>query len=120
MAMTPLERLKSRVGPFIEGKYRIDALIGVGGMAAVYAASQRDGSRVAIKMLLERWAVDSDAWRLFRREAQAANEVGHEGAVPVLDEGQDEDGYACLVMPLLEGETVRERCKRLGARLPLA
>ncbi|WP_394832261.1 protein kinase [Pendulispora rubella] len=101
-------------------KYRIERLIGLGGMAAVYAASDRRRQRVAMKFLLERYSDDSAMCRLFRREAYIANRVGHPGAVRVLDDGVDDASCPFLVMPLLEGETLRRRWERLGPHLRVA
>src|SRR5262249_36766043 len=100
--------------------YRIEQLIGVGGMAAVYAAAHRNGNRVAIKFLLERCADDPDIRHLFSREAYVANQVDHPGAVPVLDDDVDDEGCPFLIMPLLEGETLRTRWERAKRRLLLA
>ncbi|WP_394844417.1 protein kinase [Pendulispora brunnea] len=112
------QRALARVGTVV-GKYRIVRLIGTGGMAAVYAATHRNGHRVALKFLLERHADDEDMAHLFQREAYVANRVDHPGAVPVLDDDRDENGCAFLVMPLLEGETLRARWERAGKRLPV-
>src|SRR5258708_638202 len=107
------EHVSTRVGTEI-GKYRITRLLGVGGTAAVYAATHRNGHRVAMKFLLEHFAADPEFCHRFRRETQVANQVGHPFAVPVLD--NDVDGLGCpfLVMPLLEGETLRARWYREG------
>ncbi|WP_394834909.1 protein kinase [Pendulispora rubella] len=110
----------SRIGAVVQKKYTIERLLGWGGMAAVYAAKHRNGHRVAIKFLHERFGDDSTARRHFAREAYLANGVGHPGAVPVIDDDVDEHGAAFLVMPLLEGETLRERCRRAEGRLPIA
>ncbi|WP_394840661.1 protein kinase [Pendulispora brunnea] len=114
------EQLLARVGSTVRDKYRIQRLIGVGGMAAVYAGSHRNGHRVAVKFLLERDSQDSDVRHLFDREAYIANQVDHPGAVPVLDDDVDEEGCPFLVMPLLEGETLRARWERANRHLPLA
>src|SRR2546423_530254 len=113
------ERLLARIGTSVQQKYRIQRLIGVGGMAAVYAAEHRNGHRVAIKFLLERGSDDPDIRHLFSREAYVANQVGHPGAVSVLDDDVDEEGVPFLIMPLLEGETLRARWERANKRLPL-
>ncbi|WP_394829823.1 protein kinase domain-containing protein [Pendulispora albinea] len=86
-------------------------------MATVYAATHRNGHRVAIKFLLERFSDDHDMRSLFSREAYLANQVGHPGAVPVLDDDVDEAGCPFLIMPLLEGETLRRRWERANKRL---
>ncbi|WP_394833568.1 protein kinase [Pendulispora rubella] len=111
----------ARLGAIVQQKYRIDRLIGVGGMGAVYAATHRNGHRVAIKFLHEGLWDDSESRRLFSREAYVANEVGHPGAVPVVDDDVDDDGCPFLIMPLLEGTTLRTRWERApGRRLPVA
>ncbi|WXA97861.1 serine/threonine protein kinase [Pendulispora brunnea] len=88
-------------------------------MAAVYAAEHRNGHRVAIKFLLDHLRHDGDIHHLFSREAYVANQVGHPGAVPVLDDDVDDDGCPFLIMPLLEGETVHANWERANRRLPL-
>ncbi|WP_394836752.1 serine/threonine protein kinase [Pendulispora rubella] len=113
------ERALVRVGTAVQ-KYRIRRLIGVGGMAAVYEATHLNGHRVAMKFLLERHVGDADMQHLFRREAYVANKVEHPGAIPVLDNDVDEAGCPFLVMPLLEGETLRKRWERAKRCLPLA
>ena len=45
------ERASRRIGQVISGKYRIDRVLGIGGAAAVFAATHRNGNRVALKML---------------------------------------------------------------------
>ncbi|WP_394849908.1 AAA family ATPase [Pendulispora brunnea] len=111
------ESALARVGTFVHG-YRIERILGTGGMGTVYAASHHDGRRVAIKFLHERLRDDESALHLFHREATLANDVGHPGAVPVLAHDTDEGGHPFLIMPLLEGETVRARWERANKRLP--
>lgn len=109
---------QARVGTVLNGRWRLDKLVGVGGMAAVYAATHhRNGKRVAIKILHREISADDNARQRFLREGYAANRVGHRGAVAADDDGLTEDGVAFLVMELLEGETIEERSQRLGGRL---
>ncbi len=117
---TVTARVLSRVGTTVHRKYRIDRLLGVGGMGAVYAGTHRNGHRVAIKFLLERFVDMPDVHRRFSREAYVANQVQHPGAVPVLDDDVDDAGCPFLIMPLLEGETLHVRAQRAKGRLPLA
>jgi serine/threonine-protein kinase len=102
----------------LRGKWRLDKLLGVGGMAAVYAATHRNGKRGAVKMLHLEAASDAEAHRRFLREGYVANKVEHPGAVSVLDDDIAEDGSVFIVMELLEGETADARAERSpGARL---
>ncbi|MGH7440250.1 MAG: protein kinase domain-containing protein, partial [Polyangiaceae bacterium] len=111
-------RALARVGSILHGKYRLDALLGVGGMAAVYSATHRNGLRVAVKLLHAHHAVDDDLRTRFLREGYAANRVDHRGAVRVLDDDTADDGSVFLVMELLEGQTVDAFWQRNGRRLP--
>jgi len=113
------ERALARLGAVVQQKYRIDRLIGVGGTAAVYAATHRNGHRVAIKFLHENFWDDREICQLFSREAYVANQVGHTGAVPVLDDDVDEEGCPFLIMPLLEGRTLLARWEGANRRLPI-
>jgi serine/threonine protein kinase len=111
-------RAERRLGSTV-GKYRLDRVLGVGGMASVYLGVHRNGHRVAVKMLHPEISVDPDLRARFVREGYAANAIEHRGVVRVLDDDQTEDGSAFLVMELLEGETLNNRCKRGDGKLPL-
>jgi serine/threonine protein kinase len=107
------ERAKQRVGATLKDKWRLEELIGVGGMAAVYSATHRNGMRVAVKMLHAELSVSgSEIKTRFLREGYVANKVEHPGAVQVLDDEIDDDGAVFLVMELLEGETLAHRFER--------
>jgi serine/threonine-protein kinase len=108
-----------RIGTTLLGQWHIDALLGMGGMAAVYAATSRDGQRVAIKMLHTALSVNEAIRKRFAREAYVANTIEHPCVVRVLHDGVAEDGSAFLVMDLLEGETASARAARLGGKLPV-
>jgi serine/threonine-protein kinase len=115
-----LSMSRTRVGSTLRGKWHLDALLGVGGMAAVYAATHRNGRRAALKVLHPEASLDSECRSRFLREGRVANAVGHEGAVKVLDDDVTDDGSVFLILELLEGENLEERCMRLGGRLPEA
>ncbi len=106
-----------RIGTVLCGKYRIDRVLGVGGMAVVYAATHRNQKRVAIKMLHPELSVHAELCSRFLREGYAANTVDHPGAVAVLDDDTAEDGSAFLVMERLEGEEVDRLWQQRGERL---
>ncbi|HMJ10318.1 MAG TPA: serine/threonine-protein kinase [Polyangiaceae bacterium] len=119
MAISPevVQRAKARVDTVLNGKWRLERMLGIGGMAAVYAAVHRNQNRVAIKMLHTELSVDDAVKTRFLREGYAANTVGHIGAVAVYDDDIGEDGAAFLVMELLQGETLEDRATRKGGRL---
>jgi serine/threonine-protein kinase len=114
-----VNRARSRLGSVLNGKWRLDEVLGVGGMATVYAAMHRNQKRVAVKMLHTELSIDESMRNRFLREGYLANTVDHPGAVTIFDDDVAEDGSAFLVMELLEGETVHERLQREGV-LPVS
>ncbi|MBN2197405.1 MAG: serine/threonine protein kinase [Polyangiaceae bacterium] len=106
------------VGAIVAGKYRVDELIGRGGMGGVYRATNTAiGKRVALKFLYREAAFDRDAVARFQREAEAASAVESAHIVEIFDSGNTDDGRPFLVMELLRGEDLRHRLAREG-RLP--
>jgi len=110
----------ARIGTTLRGKYRLERVLGIGGMAVVYAAVHRNRKQFAVKVLHPTLSRDHDTRTRFLREGYVANTVDHPGAVVVLDDDVAEDGGAFLVMELLDGETAEELWERSGRRLPLA
>lgn len=107
--------LDPRVGAVVAGKYRIERLLGRGGMGAVYQATHLAiGKRVALKFLERDVARDRDAALRFQREAEAASSVESAHIVQIFDSGTSDDGLPFLVMELLQGEDLRARLKREG------
>ncbi len=106
----PGEQHQQLLGQFLLGKWRLDRLLGHGGMSAVYLATHRNGSQVAIKVLHADYSGNTTMQRRFLREGYIANRVDHPGAVRVLDDGNDQ-GRAFLVMELLKGQDL-ERLRR--------
>jgi eukaryotic-like serine/threonine-protein kinase len=98
-----------RVGSVLDGKWRLDALLGFGGMGAVYAATHRNGNRMAIKVLHARHCADSTLARRLEQEACVANSVDHPGVVRIFDDGRTKDGALYLIMELLDGEGLQAR-----------
>lgn len=102
-------------GRTIEGKYRIDGVIGAGGMGAVYRATRLlIGDEVAIKILHTERIADPHAGERFRREAQAAARLKHPNAVSIYDFGVSSDGLQYLVMELVEGQSLRQLIRQQG------
>jgi serine/threonine protein kinase len=112
-----VHRAQARLGIMVHDKWRLDALLGVGGAAAVYAATHRNGSRVAVKILHPDMSTNAFVRERFLWEGYVANAVGHEGVVKVIDDDTAEDGSLFLVTELLDGETLEQRRIRLGGRL---
>lgn len=107
-----VERCRKRLGTSIRGKWKIDELIGIGGMAAVYAATHRMGRRDALKILHAHVAVSKELRARFEQEAMAVNKLGHAGTAKILDIDTTEDGRPLLAMELLTGESLAERNQR--------
>jgi len=115
-----VEVARRRQGSILNGKWRLEGLLGVGGMAAVYAATHRNGHRVAIKVLHTHFSLDEGFCLKLQQEGYVANMIDHPGALRILDDDRAEDGSVFLVMELLEGEALDARLKRKGWRLPAA
>jgi hypothetical protein len=97
----------------LDGRYRLERLIGKGGMGAVYEARDLRLSRaVAVKVMLGRAFGEPSALRRFRREAQAAASLNHPNIVSVFDFGSLEGQGAFLVMERVSGETLRAEMER--------
>jgi eukaryotic-like serine/threonine-protein kinase len=97
-----------RVGTMLKDKWRLDAVIGIGGMAEVYSGTHRNGKRVAVKILLPQLAVDPELCRRFVQEGYIANHIGHPNVVTVHDDDKTADGAPFIVMDLLEGESIAD------------
>ena len=97
----------------IDGKYRLDHLIGRGGMGAVYRGTDvRLGREVAIKVLTGALFGDQAALRRFEREAQASARLSHVNIVTVFDYGSLGTDGAYLVMEYVKGKTLRHELRR--------
>jgi eukaryotic-like serine/threonine-protein kinase len=108
-----------RLGQVLRGKYRLERVLGTGGMATVYAATHRNRRKFALKLLHPELSAQAEIRARFQREGYVANSVGHRGAVAVLDDDVAEDGSAFLVMELLEGMTVEALWEKNGQTLPV-
>ena len=100
------------------GRYRIEHLLGSGGMGQVYLAIQPQiGSRVAVKVLSHECARDHNQVERFFNEARAVNKIQHDGIVSVLDLATLPDGRPYIVMEYLDGASVADLIK--NGPLPL-
>ena len=95
------------------GKYRVERLIGRGGMGAVFQATNLAiGKRVALKFLDHEAARNREACQRFQREAEAAGMAESAHIVQIFDSGVSDSGLPYLVMELLTGEDLRGRLRR--------
>jgi serine/threonine-protein kinase len=107
-----------RVGDVINEKYRIERVLGTGGMSAVFEATHCLTDRsFALKWLRPDMATREDVVRRFVREARVAGRFKHPNVVEVYDFGQA-GGSFYIVMELLEGESLEERLERVGRLSP--
>ncbi|MEO8679866.1 MAG: protein kinase [Vicinamibacterales bacterium] len=101
------------VGAVVDAKYRVDAIIGQGGMGAVYRAwDLRLARAVAIKVVRADLLSSADARARFHRESQIVARLQHPAIVTVFDYGTLADGAAFLVMEFVPGEDLRQLMRR--------
>src|SRR4051812_41496375 len=92
------------IGSVIQGKYRVDGIIGAGAMGVVVVATHLQlRERVALKFLLPGATRHKDAGERFMREARAAARLKTEHIARVIDVGSTDNGMAFMVMEFLEG-----------------
>jgi serine/threonine-protein kinase len=113
--------VSSPVGTLLDSRYRIDAVVGSGGMSTVYRAFDTVLERpVAIKLMHREMARDGDQLERFRREARAVAQLNHPHIVQIIDAGEEESWEGSLhptpyiVFEYVEGETLKARIRRLG------
>jgi serine/threonine protein kinase len=110
------------LGSALDGKYRLEEVLGGGGMGVVYRATHLGTTRtVAVKVIAPRFGGDAEFVERFRREAEAAGRLRHPNVVDVTDFGfaeTDSGRVAYLVMEYLDGCSLEEVLRQEG-RLPL-
>ena len=105
--------IERREGTILAGRFRLDRLLGQGGMGVVWAVTNTvTGRHVAMKLLHEDAAKDPGTRRRFLREGRAASAVQHPNVVEILDFIELEDQTPAMVMELLEGESLGQRLRR--------
>jgi len=114
-ARTTLPPGMPREGDVIASKYRVERLIGMGGMGAVVAARHIElDERVAIKLLLPHLPASGEPAARFLREAKAAIRIKNEHVVRVLDVGRTDSGSPYIVMEYLDGQDLGQLLERDG------
>ncbi len=113
--MTQADPVPVRVGDLLEGKYRVEAVLGMGGMGVVVAARHEQlDQRVAIKFVRPDALGNGEAVERFLREARAAVKLKSEHAARVIDVGTLESGAPYMVMELLEGTDLARALEERG------
>jgi serine/threonine-protein kinase len=103
------------IGRLINGRYRLIAPLGEGGMATIWRAVDEQLDReVAVKLLREQFGSDPGFAARFRQEARAAGSLSHPNIVPVYDYGTDADGAQFIVMQLVEGDNLATLLRERG------
>ena len=108
------------IGTVVDGRYRIEAQIGEGGMGVVYKATHVSLNKtLALKLLRGEMAKDPEVVQRFIQEAQAATSIGHENIIDINDFGRIPDGTVYFVMEYLNGMPLNDLIKR-GGSIPVA
>lgn len=114
--------MTTRVGEVINNRYRLEALLGDGGMGTVYRAyDQNLGRQIAIKFMHAHFARRQEFRARLEQEARATAQLNHPSIVQIYDFGQSDDGLF-IAMEYVDGGSLREhlqRLQRLGKYLPL-
>jgi serine/threonine-protein kinase len=98
-----------RIGSSITGRFRIDALLGEGGMGAVFEAMDaQTGEAVALKVLHDRYAAQEEFVKRFLHEARVMRRIPHHGIPRVIDAGKDERGRAYIALERLDGRDLSD------------
>jgi serine/threonine-protein kinase len=109
----PIARDDPKLGQVLNGTYRLESILGTGGMGTVYLATHIHlATQFAVKSLVPQFIENPEAIKRFQREAQIASQLGHPNIVKVSDFNYDQNGVPFMVMDLLRGETLRARIQR--------
>jgi serine/threonine-protein kinase len=98
-----------RIGTSIGG-YKVERLLGVGGMGHVYLGVGGDGTRVALKLIKQDYARDETFTRRFKREARIAQTVRHGHVVPVIETGEH-DGLLFMAQRFVDGGSLEQKLR---------
>src|SRR5581483_6658978 len=106
---TPLVPIDELTGKLLDGRYRMEEVLGRGGMGVVYKATHvHIDMQVAVKVLNPELVSNQAAIERFRREAKATGRIHHPNAIQVTDFGVTEDKTVYLVMELVDGKSLRD------------
>jgi serine/threonine-protein kinase len=117
MSSDPIETVNAQelIGHVLDGRYRVEAVLGQGGMGMVFKGLQTSVQRpVALKTLHPQLAMAPTFFERFRREAEVASRLHHPNIITIFDFGRTPEGLCYYVMEYLAGESLKERIKRDG------
>lgn len=117
MAKEPFEAVNANelIGKVLDGRYKVESVLGQGGMGMVFKGLQTSVQRpVALKTLHPQLAMAPTFFERFKREAEMASRLHHPNIITIYDFGKTADGLCYYVMEMLAGESLRERIKRDG------
>ncbi len=117
MAKEPFEAVNAQdlIGKVLDGRYRVESVLGAGGMGMVFKGVQTSVQRpIALKTLHPQLAMAPTFFERFKREAEVASRLHHPNIITIFDFGRTADGLCYYVMEMLEGESLRQRIKRVG------
>jgi serine/threonine-protein kinase len=118
IAAQPRDQAADLIGTTLSGRYLVTRKVGQGGMGAVYEATHTMiGKRVAVKVLLDKYARREAIMQRLEQEARLASSCQNEHIIDITDFGTTEDGRTFVVMEYLEGESLAE-CLARETRLP--
>ena len=103
------------LGAVIARKFKIEKILGVGGMGKVYKARQLALDKaVVVKVLHDQFRDDPQTVQRFQREARAASRLNHQNSIQIIDFGQDEGGIVFMAMEFLQGQDLYALLKKEG------
>ncbi|MBL8956667.1 MAG: serine/threonine protein kinase [Myxococcaceae bacterium] len=103
------------LGKVLDGRYRLEGLLGYGGMGMVFKATQTTvGRTVAIKTLNAALAAAPTFFERFKREAEVASRLKHPNIVTIFDFGKTPEGHCYIAMELVDGDSLRQQVRKNG------
>src|SRR5262249_44901704 len=112
---SPVVQIDTLIGTVLDGRYRLDSLIGEGGMGDVYRATHvRLDTEFAVKLLKPEFVANQTAIKRFGLEAKAAGRIHHPNAIRVTDFGVTPERIVYLVMELVNGDSLRRLMREEG------
>jgi len=117
MAKEPFEAVNAQelIGKVLDGRYKVESVLGQGGMGMVFKGLQTSVQRpIALKTLHPQLAMAPTFFERFKREAEIASRLHHPNIITIFDFGKTPDGLCYFVMEYLQGSSLRERVKKQG------